>query len=180
MPIIVSIDPGYRNLGWSRIDTENPEGVACGVHDVGPGLWTNSQLVVLLTEFVGALVCDADYVVCETQDFGRRHSTPRNVGISWLVGTLASTCGAPIRFLPSLRKFTAFGLRCPRGRKNIKNKSVRLARVLLNRVCCDPRNVYTRFASGEHEHISDALCLMFVFLLRDGPPHLRLPPRSRQ
>ena len=179
---VVGVDPGYRNLGivalrfnkrsrvvslhrYSHIDV----GAACQDADIITRLWE-----VLDVE---QLFADADYVVIETQNFGRRNTNPVNQGIAWLLATtaLSQSEDVKISFLGSMKKFSTFKkvplpYKLKRGdlrrRSKIKANSIYLATKLMANEGIAPEKLFKTGKSEAWEHLADAINLAFVGLKR--------------
>lgn len=189
---IACVDPGYRNLGWGvfEIRETSVQFVDGGVEDIGPGYGKDAvaitravcDLAVALQMFV-----DIKTLVIEDQNIGPR-TRPINVALQCTLVLEACRQNKEIDIvvLPSQSKFREFKL--PRlkggGRPSRKLQSIQLCHDLLEANNSGERAkiVFDRLPGDRHEHLADAISLMFVHLrtLRPQGSGWKLQSRRRR
>ena len=182
--IVVGVDPGYRNLAIVvlRVDrtTKACELVNKMHIDVGPCQYQEDIIMKLWNVLVVRRPFEcADFVVIEDQCLGRRHTTPNNQGIAWLLAgiALSQSKHAAISYMSSKKKFAEFkhiplrhviSARKQKGerdrRAKIKTNAIYLATTLLSQHGVNPSSVFTTGCRPTWDHLADAAGLAFVLI----------------
>jgi len=166
--LVVGVDPGYRNLALVALEVNN--GRVSLAQKVYADVGTTRMEADIITKVWNVLdierpFLNADYVVIETQNFGRRNTQPVNQGLAWLLAStaLSQTTGVRISFMSSLSKFKTFQVPIPkRDRTQLKDKSIYLATKLLCAHGIAPVTLFETGKARQWEHLADAVNLAFA------------------